>query len=119
MASTSTGSKLLNSAMRAAVHVNSARLPKELAKSSAAFLSSAPSGGKHTLPDLAYDYSALERESVSTMRTGKDDDDDDDDTVSLGFLVSVFPSLATNDCVSNRLFAICCCLRINDLYDHI
>uniref|UniRef100_A0A7S1CWY5 Superoxide dismutase n=1 Tax=Cyclophora tenuis TaxID=216820 RepID=A0A7S1CWY5_CYCTE len=56
----STGSKLLNSAIRAAVHVNSAKLPTELAKSSAAYLSSAPSGGTHTLPDLPYDYNALE-----------------------------------------------------------
>ena len=27
-----------------------------------AYLSSAPSGGKHELPDLKYDYGALERE---------------------------------------------------------
>lgn len=58
----STGSKVLSSAMRAAVHVNSSKLPKELIKSSAAFLSSAPSGGTHSLPDLPYDYNALERE---------------------------------------------------------
>jgi len=57
----STSSKLvLNSARSAAAHVNSSKFPKELLKSSAAFLSSAPSGGKHTLPDLAYDYNALE-----------------------------------------------------------
>jgi len=57
----STGCKLIiNSALRAATHVNSSKLRPDLAKSSAAFLSSAPSGGKHTLPDLAYDYNALE-----------------------------------------------------------
>jgi len=50
----------MNSALRAAAHVNSSKLPTELAKSSAAFLSSSPSGGKHTLPDLPYDYNALE-----------------------------------------------------------
>jgi hypothetical protein len=62
----SNGSKLiLNSALRAAVHVNSSKLPSEFLKSSAAFLSAAPSGGKHVLPDLPYDYSALERECFS------------------------------------------------------
>lgn len=60
--SMSTGSNLIaKCALRAVANVNSSKLPKELAKSSAAFLSSAPSGGKHTLPDLAYDYNALER----------------------------------------------------------
>ena len=53
---------LLSPALRAAAHVSSSKLPKELIKSSAAFLSSAPSGGKHTLPDLPYDYNALEGE---------------------------------------------------------
>lgn len=57
----SSGSKFLaNSALRAAVNLRSSKLPTEIAKSSAALLSSAPSGGKHTLPDLAYDYGALE-----------------------------------------------------------
>ena len=51
---------VLNSALRAATHVNSSKLPKELIKSSASFLSSAPTGGKHTLPDLPYDYDALD-----------------------------------------------------------
>jgi hypothetical protein len=45
----------------AAVNLNSSKIPTELAKSSAAFLSAAPSGGKHTLPDLSYDYGALAR----------------------------------------------------------
>ena len=59
----STGGKLIvNSALRAAMHVNSSQLPSEFIRSSAAFLSAAPSGGKFTLPDLPYDYAALERE---------------------------------------------------------
>jgi Fe-Mn family superoxide dismutase len=58
------GSKLLvSSALRAAANLNSSKIPSELAKSSAAFLSSAPSGGKVFLPDLPYDYGALERAS--------------------------------------------------------
>jgi len=57
----STGGKLIvNSALRAAMHVNSSQLPSEFIRSSAAFLSAAPSGGKFTLPDLPYDYAALE-----------------------------------------------------------
>lgn len=44
----------------AAVHVRSSNLRPDLAKSSSAYLSSAPSGGAHALPDLPYDYSALE-----------------------------------------------------------
>ena len=60
----SSGSKLIiNSGLRAVAHLNSSKLPTELAKSSAALLSSAPSGGKHELPDLPYDYSALERKN--------------------------------------------------------
>lgn len=35
-------------------------MPEEIVKSSFAYLSSAPSGGKHSLPDLPYDYDALE-----------------------------------------------------------
>jgi superoxide dismutase, Fe-Mn family len=53
---------ILSSALRAASYVNSSKLPKEILKSSSAFLSSAPSGGKHMLPDLPYDYNALEGE---------------------------------------------------------
>ena len=52
---------IVNPALRAAAHVRSSNLPKELSKSAAALLSSAPSGGKHVLPDLPYDYNALER----------------------------------------------------------
>eukprot|EP00980_Cylindrotheca_fusiformis_P010096 scaffold2243_cov122-Cylindrotheca_fusiformis.AAC.12 len=50
---------ILDSALRAAVNVGSSKLPTEVAKSSAALLSSL-SETKHTLPDLAYDYNALE-----------------------------------------------------------
>lgn len=59
----SSGSRLIvGSALRAAVNLNSSKVPSELAKSSAAYLSSAPSGGLVSLPDLPYDYAALERE---------------------------------------------------------
>ena len=40
--------------------MRSSKLNAEVAKSASAYLSSAPSGGKHSLPDLAYDYAALE-----------------------------------------------------------
>jgi Fe-Mn family superoxide dismutase len=50
---------VLDSALRAAVHLPSSKLPTEVAKSSTA-LFSALSGVKATLPDLAYDYNALE-----------------------------------------------------------
>lgn len=53
------GSKLIvDSALRAASHLRSSKMPSEVAKSGAALLSSY--GGKHTLPDLSYDYDALE-----------------------------------------------------------
>jgi Fe-Mn family superoxide dismutase len=55
-----TGSKaIVDSALRAAVHLRSSRIPSELAKSSFA-LFSAYGGAKPTLPDLPYDYGALE-----------------------------------------------------------
>ena len=54
------GKVIIDSALRAAVHLRSSKLPSEVAKSSAALLSSL-SGSKHTLPDLSYDYNALER----------------------------------------------------------
>jgi Fe-Mn family superoxide dismutase len=53
------GKIILNSGLRAAVNLGSSKLPTEVAKSSAALLSSV-SGTKHTLPDLPYDYNALE-----------------------------------------------------------
>jgi len=56
-----TSSKLIiNSALRAAVNVRSSSMPKDVTKKAIAMLSSAPSGGKHTLPDLPYEYNALE-----------------------------------------------------------
>jgi hypothetical protein len=55
------GSKLIvNSALRAAVNLQSSKIAPELIKSSSA-LFSAYAGVKQTLPDLAYDYGALER----------------------------------------------------------
>jgi hypothetical protein len=55
------GSKLVvDSALRAAAHLRSSNIPTQVAKTSAA-LFSAYGGGKITLPDLAYDYGALER----------------------------------------------------------
>ena len=53
--------KVLAPSLQAAVHLRSSNIKTDLAKSSAALLSSAPSGGKHTLPDLPYDYATLER----------------------------------------------------------
>jgi hypothetical protein len=55
------GSKIIvDSALRAAVNLRSGKIPSDIAKSSAA-LFSAYGGAKHTLPDLTYDYGALER----------------------------------------------------------
>lgn len=54
------GKLIIDSALRAAAHVRSSTLPKEVSKTATAMLSSAPSGGKHTLPDLPYDYNAME-----------------------------------------------------------
>lgn len=51
---------VVDSAMRAAAHLRSSKLPKEVSKTASAMLSSAPSGGAHTLPDLTYDYNAME-----------------------------------------------------------
>jgi superoxide dismutase, Fe-Mn family len=51
---------IIDSTLRAVAHVRSSTMPKEVIKSASAFLSSAPSGGKHTLPDLPYDYNAIE-----------------------------------------------------------
>lgn len=46
--------------LRYAVNLRSSNIPTEISSCSEAFLSSAPSGGKYTLPDLKYDYAALE-----------------------------------------------------------
>jgi len=54
------GKSLINPALRAVAHLRSSALPKNVTKSAAAFLSAAPSGGAHTLPDLPYNYDALE-----------------------------------------------------------
>lgn len=61
------GKLIIDSALRAATHVRSATLPKEVSKMATAMLSSAPSGGKHTLPDLPYDYNAIEREFIALI----------------------------------------------------
>lgn len=65
-----TAKQLINPAIRAAsVHVRSSTLPKDLIKSSSSFLSNTPTGGKIVLPDLPYDYNALEPViSAETMR---------------------------------------------------
>jgi len=51
---------IIDSTLRAATHLRGSSLPKDVSKVAAAMLSSAPSGGKHTLPDLSYDYNAIE-----------------------------------------------------------
>ena len=56
------GKKLTESALRAAVNLRSSVLPTNVAKTSSHLLSSLAPGGKATLPDLGYDYNALERE---------------------------------------------------------
>eukprot|EP00537_Pseudo-nitzschia_pungens_P005532 CAMPEP_0172366198 /NCGR_PEP_ID=MMETSP1060-20121228/14128_1 /TAXON_ID=37318 /ORGANISM="Pseudo-nitzschia pungens, Strain cf. cingulata" /LENGTH=239 /DNA_ID=CAMNT_0013089943 /DNA_START=25 /DNA_END=744 /DNA_ORIENTATION=+ len=53
------GKIILDKALRSAVNLSSSKLPTEVAKSSSA-LFSALSGTKFVLPDLAYDYNALE-----------------------------------------------------------
>jgi hypothetical protein len=52
---------IVGSALRAAAHVGSSKVPSHIAKSSAA-LFTAYGGAKPTLPDLPYDYGALARE---------------------------------------------------------
>ena len=61
------GKFVLDSALRAAINVQSSKLPSEVAKSSTALLSSL-SGTKHSLPDLPYDYNALERKCTEKER---------------------------------------------------
>jgi superoxide dismutase len=51
---------IVDSALKAAAHLRSSKIPTDVAKSTAA-LFSAYGGAKHTLPDLPYDYGALER----------------------------------------------------------
>jgi hypothetical protein len=52
---------ILKGISAAAVHVRSSALPKDVAALSAAWFSAYSSGKLQTLPDLAYDYAALER----------------------------------------------------------
>lgn len=54
------GKKTLDAALRSAVNLRSSTLPSDVLRSSTA-LFSAYGGASHTLPDLAYDYNALER----------------------------------------------------------
>jgi superoxide dismutase len=51
---------IVDSALKAAAHLRSSKIPSEVVKSTAA-LFSAFGGAKHVLPDLPYDYGALER----------------------------------------------------------
>jgi hypothetical protein len=51
---------IVGSALRAAAHLRSSNIPSQLATSSAV-LFSAYGGAAQTLPDLPYDYGALER----------------------------------------------------------
>jgi len=46
--------------LRVATHLRSSKIPTEVLKTSTSYLSAAPSGGKHVLPDLPYAYDALE-----------------------------------------------------------
>jgi len=46
--------------LRAVVNLHSSKFTPELSKAAAAFLSSSPAGGTHTLPDLPYSVAALE-----------------------------------------------------------
>lgn len=57
--SSSTAKQIITPALRAAANLHSSKLPSTISKSATAYLSSAPSGGVHTLPDLPYDYAAL------------------------------------------------------------
>ena len=83
---------VIDSALRAAVNLQSSKLPSEVAKSSAALLSSL-AGNKATLPDLAYDYNALERKSSQILVHSHADIDI---THQRSHLVPCFPSLHTN-----------------------
>lgn len=56
-----TGKLIGEKALRAAVHLNSARMPSQVIKSSTALFSAFGGGKPASLPDLPYDYNALER----------------------------------------------------------
>lgn len=53
------GKTIIKNGLKAAVNLGSSKLPKEILKNSSALLSSL-SGKSHVLPDLPYDYNALE-----------------------------------------------------------
>jgi Fe-Mn family superoxide dismutase len=53
------GKIILENGLKAAVNVGSSKLPSEVLKSSTALLSSL-AAKPHVLPDLSYDYDALE-----------------------------------------------------------
>jgi len=55
-----TGKLLVDSALRAAVNLQSSKIPTAVAKSSSALLSSLAGGKPAVLPDMPYDYNALE-----------------------------------------------------------
>ena len=62
---TSAGKKILSSpSLKSVIDLHSSKIPKDILKSTSALLSSAPSGGKHALPDLKFDYGALERKLI-------------------------------------------------------
>lgn len=53
------GKIIIENGLKAAVNLGSSKLPKEVLKSSASLLSSL-AAKPHVLPDLSYDYDALE-----------------------------------------------------------
>jgi len=55
-----TNKLLLDPLLRVGMHLRSSGLSKYVRNSAYALLSSAPTGGKHILPSLNYDYNALE-----------------------------------------------------------
>jgi hypothetical protein len=55
---------IVDSALKAAAHLRSSKIPSDVAKSTAAMFS-AYGGAKHTLPDLPYDYGALARTCIT------------------------------------------------------
>lgn len=66
---TKTGKLFLDKTLRSVAHLQSSKLPNEVSKLATSLLSSSPSGGKHLLPDLPYDYNAMEPIISSTTMT--------------------------------------------------
>jgi hypothetical protein len=58
---------VVDTALRAAVNLRSSALPSQIIKTSSA-LFSAYGGAQQALPDLAYDYDALQREYCISRR---------------------------------------------------